>query len=71
LERCFQEVEVAGQRIRVKMGFLGEECLNLAPEYEDCRRAAAAAGMALKEVYALAQAEARRQDAFSDRSERG
>lgn len=60
LGRRFQEVEVAGQRIRIKVGLLGEERLNLSPEYEDCRRAAAATGLPLKEVYALAQAEARR-----------
>jgi uncharacterized protein (TIGR00299 family) protein len=61
LDRRILEVEVAGQRIGVKAGFLGGQRLNLAPEYEDCRRAAAVTGLALKEIYALAQAEARRQ----------
>ncbi|MDI6871652.1 MAG: nickel pincer cofactor biosynthesis protein LarC [Bacillota bacterium] len=61
LARQFREVEVAGQRIRIKEGFLGGRRLNLAPEYEDCRRAAAATGLALKEVYVRAQAEALRQ----------
>lgn len=71
LKRRLFTVDVAGQSVRVKEGFLGGERVNVAPEYEDCRRAAAATGMALKEVYTLAQAAARRQDPFSDRSERG
>lgn len=59
LGRRFEEVEVAGEKVRVKVGLLGEERLNLAPEYEDCRRVAAATGLPLKEVYALAQAAVR------------
>lgn len=69
LARRFIEVEVAGERVRVKVGELGDERLNLAPEFEDCRRAAAASGLPLKEVYLLAQAEARRQDTLRHGSE--
>jgi hypothetical protein len=69
LERRFVEVPVGGESVRVKVGYLGDERMNLAPEYEDCRRVAALTGLALKEVYAVAQAEARRQT-LHNRSER-
>ncbi|MGE5509412.1 MAG: nickel pincer cofactor biosynthesis protein LarC [Chitinophagales bacterium] len=59
LSRDWVQVEVGGAAVRVKAGFRGEERLNLAPEYEDCRKAALATGLPLKEVYALAQAKAR------------
>jgi hypothetical protein len=40
----------------VKLGVLRGEVVNRAPEYEDCRRVAEAAGVPLKEVYAEALA---------------
>jgi uncharacterized protein (TIGR00299 family) protein len=58
-------VTVGGEEIRVKCG-LGaggaeeEAILQLAPEYEDCRRAARNLGWPLKKVYLMAQEEARR-----------
>lgn len=42
--------------VRVKLGWLGAELVNSAPEFEDCRRVAEAAGRPLKEVYAAALA---------------
>jgi hypothetical protein len=56
LQREWVNVEVAGCQIRLKIGRLGGEVVNVAPEYEDCAAAAAATGLALKEVFARARA---------------
>lgn len=56
LEREWVTVDVAGSPIRLKVGRLGGEVVNVAPEYEDCAAAAAATGLALKEVFARARA---------------
>lgn len=37
--------------VRVKVARLGEKVLNIAPEYEDCRRIAGEQGLPLKQVY--------------------
>lgn len=47
------------QRARVKTARLGEEILNLAPEYEDCRQIAREQGLPLKEVYEAVKKAAR------------
>lgn len=70
LDRRFVDVAVAGKTICVKVGYLGGERMNVAPEYEDCRRVASSTGLALKEVYALAQAEVRRVEMLDNGSER-
>jgi uncharacterized protein (DUF111 family) len=36
--------------VRVKVGSLGDEVLNVAPEFEDCRAAAAAHSVSVKQV---------------------
>lgn len=54
LERGFIEVEVAGHRIRVKIAYMDEEAVNVAPEYSDCEKVARATSMSLKEVFRLA-----------------
>jgi hypothetical protein len=46
--------------VMVKVGLAGGVAVNSAPEFEDCRRVAAAAGVPVKQVYAAAQAAARR-----------
>lgn len=42
--------------VRMKLGFLGSERVNAAPEYEDCRQVSERAGVPLKDVYATVQA---------------
>jgi pyridinium-3,5-bisthiocarboxylic acid mononucleotide nickel chelatase len=56
LERRWEWVETIYGPIRVKVGLLGEEVVNRAPEYEDCAAAARQHGVALKRVYAAALA---------------
>jgi pyridinium-3,5-bisthiocarboxylic acid mononucleotide nickel chelatase len=56
LQREWVTVEVAGCAVRLKVGRLRGEVVNVAPEYEDCAAAAAATGLALKEVFARARA---------------
>jgi uncharacterized protein (TIGR00299 family) protein len=55
LERCFEEKEVAGQTVRVKIGRLGNEVIRRQPEYEDCKAAALASGLPLSEIFRLAK----------------
>ncbi|HEY8901971.1 MAG TPA: nickel pincer cofactor biosynthesis protein LarC [Chthoniobacterales bacterium] len=45
--------------IDIKRGWLGNELVQAAPEFESCRRAAVAAGASVREVYLAAQAAAR------------
>jgi hypothetical protein len=47
-------VETAWGPIRVKVARLGEEVVNAAPEFDDCDRAAARAGVPVKQVQAAA-----------------
>jgi uncharacterized protein (TIGR00299 family) protein len=54
------EVETAYGRVRVKLKELGGEVVDAFPEYEDCRRAAAASGVDTGRVMREAAAEARR-----------
>ena len=61
LERDFQTVRVAGEPVRVKVGRLGGELLNLAPEHDDCMRVAAGSGRSVKSVWAAALAAAERE----------
>jgi uncharacterized protein (DUF111 family) len=51
IEREIREVETRFGPIRVKLGRSPDGTVNVAPEYEDCRRAAAATGTPLKIVY--------------------
>jgi pyridinium-3,5-bisthiocarboxylic acid mononucleotide nickel chelatase len=55
LHRQWQPVETPFGVIRIKTGQLGEKVISAAPEYEDCRQAAQAAGVAVREVIAAAQ----------------
>ncbi|NPV74604.1 MAG: LarC family nickel insertion protein [Pelotomaculum sp.] len=60
LERCFFSVETPYGAVKVKAGYAAQGGLpvQMAPEFEDCRKIAAAKGVPLKEVYAAAQREA-------------
>jgi uncharacterized protein (TIGR00299 family) protein len=63
LERETVAVATAVGRIRVKVARRGGDVLNVAPEFDDCVRAAAAAGRPVKDVQALALR------AFNDRTQ--
>jgi uncharacterized protein (TIGR00299 family) protein len=54
LERQFVEVETEYGIIRIKVSLLEGRRMNAVPEFEDCRRAAEARGVALKDVQAAA-----------------
>jgi uncharacterized protein (TIGR00299 family) protein len=63
LRRECIDIQTAYGPITIKHGWLGEECLQSAPEFESCRRAAELAGVTVREVYQAAQAAAlRRRD---------
>ena len=44
-------VNLAGGKVRVKVGSLGEDIRNVAPEYSDCRKVAEETGRPIKDVY--------------------
>ena len=56
LDRAHVEVETAHGPVRVKVGSLDGETLNAAPEFEDVRARAEAAGVPFKQVWAEALA---------------
>jgi len=56
LRRETVTVETLWGPVRMKLGFLGDERVNAAPEYEDCRQVSERAGVPLKDVYATVQA---------------
>lgn len=56
LKREWVTVDVDGSSVRLKVGRLSGEVVNVAPEYDDCAAAAAATGLALPEVFARARA---------------
>lgn len=59
LDREIIEVDTRFGRLRVKVARSKDQVANIAPEYEDCRRAAVKSGVPLKEVYAAAEEAAR------------
>ena len=62
LDRDEHTVEVAGERVRVKVGRLDGEVLNVAPEHDDCVAVAARTGQSVKSVWAAAFAAAQSAD---------
>jgi pyridinium-3,5-bisthiocarboxylic acid mononucleotide nickel chelatase len=62
LDRESRTVEVAGEPVRVKVGRLDGEVVNLAPEHADCERAARITGAPVKTVWAQALAAAHEAD---------
>jgi uncharacterized protein (TIGR00299 family) protein len=50
LERRFESVQTDFGEVRMKLGLRGDEVWNAAPEFEDCRAAAVAHGVAVKVV---------------------
>lgn len=59
LPREIWEVMTPYGMVKVKVAKLGDEIVNIAPEYEDCRRLALERGVSLKEVMSAAVAAAR------------
>jgi hypothetical protein len=59
LEREWRSVDTAYGAIRIKIGRRGDRVYNTQPEFEDCRAAAEAAAVPVKEVLAAAQAASR------------
>jgi len=56
LERRWQTVEVGGEAVRVKLGVLDGDVVNVSPEHDDCAQAAVALGVAVGDVWARALA---------------
>jgi uncharacterized protein (TIGR00299 family) protein len=61
LAREQRGIEVSGQHIRVKLGRLDGEVINVAPEHDDVARAAASLGRPVKSVWAAAMSAAHRE----------
>lgn len=58
LERSVEEIELALGKVKVKIGFADKDKktpVQIAPEYEDCRKIAEEKGVTLKDVYAAAR----------------
>jgi uncharacterized protein (TIGR00299 family) protein len=51
LDRRFVSVATSYGPLRIKLGILSGEVIQVAPEFEDCRKAAERAGVAIKAVY--------------------
>ena len=58
LDRAIREVHVEGRTVRVKIGLLRGEVVNVAPEHDDCAAVAAATGRPVKQIWAEALAAA-------------
>jgi uncharacterized protein (TIGR00299 family) protein len=56
LAREWVSVEVGGESIRVKLGFLDGQAINAAPEHDDCLAAARRSGRPVKDLWAAALA---------------
>lgn len=54
LRREFRDVETPYGTVRIKIGFLGDEIVQAAPEYESCREIARQAGVSVKDVHLAA-----------------
>jgi pyridinium-3,5-bisthiocarboxylic acid mononucleotide nickel chelatase len=54
LEREERVVEIAGGRVRIKVGLLDGRVVNVSPEHDDCSALAQATGRAVKSIWAEA-----------------
>jgi uncharacterized protein (TIGR00299 family) protein len=54
LRREFREVKTPYGPVQIKLGFLGEDLVQAAPEFESCRAAAEAAGVSVRDVHLAA-----------------
>jgi pyridinium-3,5-bisthiocarboxylic acid mononucleotide nickel chelatase len=57
-DRIVREVPVAGHVVRVKIGMIDQEVVNVAPEHDDCAAVAEATGRPVKQIWAEALAAA-------------
>jgi pyridinium-3,5-bisthiocarboxylic acid mononucleotide nickel chelatase len=57
-DRVLREVTVDGHVVRVKIGLIEDEVVNVAPEHDDCAAVAAATGRPVKQIWAEALAAA-------------
>lgn len=55
LDRSFETAMVKDQEIKIKVGYLNGEIINVHPEFEDCKKAAKKTGIPLIEVIRLAR----------------
>lgn len=60
LPRRFEEIELGGRTVRIKVAMLDGIAVRAVPEYEDCRTVAAEQNRPLRDVLAEASAIARR-----------
>jgi uncharacterized protein (TIGR00299 family) protein len=58
LDRAIREVHVGGHPVRVKIGLLDGQVVNVAPEHDDCAAAASATGRPVKQIWAEAMSAA-------------
>lgn len=58
LERAIETVEVGGEPVRVKLGLLDGEVVNVSPEHDDCAATAARTGLPIATVFSRARASA-------------
>jgi uncharacterized protein (DUF111 family) len=58
LDRAIREVHVVGHPVRVKIGLLDGQVVNVAPEHDDCAAAASATGRPVKQIWAEAMSAA-------------
>ena len=54
LRREFRDVETPYGNVTIKLGFLGDDLVQAAPEFESCRAVADAAGVSLRDVHLAA-----------------
>lgn len=54
LRREFRDAETPYGPVQIKLGFLGDELVQAAPEYESCRATAQKAGVSVKDVHLAA-----------------
>ena len=66
LDRAIREVQVGDHVVRVKIGLLRGEVVNVAPEHDDCVAVAAASGRPVKQIWAEAMAAATSTPAEAD-----
>lgn len=54
LRREIKEIQLQGQKIRVKVSYLGNEAVNIQPEFDDCLKASEKLQLPLKKIMNLA-----------------
>jgi uncharacterized protein (DUF111 family) len=58
LDRAIREVQVLGHPVRVKIGLLDGQVVNVAPEHDDCAAVATATARPVKQIWAQAMSAA-------------